>query len=79
MGSHMAITDVDQIFTMTAADLCDHGECGSRAYIRATMHTLAEITLCGHHVREIEGALRPKTLYWVDETEALNVRLDVSP
>ena len=84
MGSHMAITETPEqvanpprIYTMTAADRCD--QCGARAYVRATMHSLSELTLCGHHGREIEGALRPKTLYWVDETAALNVRLDVSP
>jgi len=84
MGSHMAITETPEqvanpprIYTMTAADRCD--QCGARAYVRATMHSLSELTLCGHHGREHEATLRPAALDWLDETEALNVRLDVSP
>ena len=85
MGSQMALQETPEqaanpprIYSMTAADRCDTGACGARAYVRVIMPRLTELNFCGHHSREVEGTLRPIARIWHDETDALKVRLEAS-
>ena len=65
-------------WTLTANDRCDR--CGARAYFRVTVRVdRSDLHFCAHHGREAEPKLRPICADWVDETDALNMKLDVSP
>lgn len=54
--------------TLTAADRCDAGTCGSAAKVRAT-GTAGELLFCGHHWRKHEPALRAWAYQVEDETD----------
>lgn len=61
--------------TLTYADRCD--SCGARAYFRFVFEDWRELTFCAHHGRVYAPLLAEKTAMW-DESDQLNVRLDVS-
>lgn len=63
--------DLQQIFTLTAADRCDVRNCNARAYVRVTMSDMHELLFCAHHGREVEPVLRPIAAFWADESAAI--------
>ncbi|MDY6055528.1 hypothetical protein [Micrococcus sp.] len=67
----MSITATTEPAALTRADRCDR--CDAQAYVRAVLPSGGELLFCGHHARDVEGALRPQTTLWQDETEQLNV------
>lgn len=65
-------------YVLTSADRCDG--CGARAYARVTINIAkSDIDLCYHHFRKHEAKLREIALDLLDETDSVNVKLDVSP
>lgn len=63
--------ETERVFTLNAHDRCD--ACQSRAYFRVTLSSFKELFFCCHHGRKFEAALRPTSLNWVDESEAIGV------
>ena len=55
---------------LTAADRCDVGSCGSRAYARVFYET-GSLSFCGHHWSSAPETLLEKSMYHLDETWAI--------
>lgn len=58
-----------QTYELDARDRCD--ACGSRAYIRATLHNGGQLLFCGHHGKKHAEAIAPSVASWLDETSQL--------
>lgn len=54
--------------TLTAGDRCDR--CGAQARVRAVLAN-GDLLFCAHHAHEYEDKLKPASIEWVDETDAL--------
>jgi hypothetical protein len=54
--------------TLTAGDRCDR--CGAQAYVRAVLAS-GELLFCAHHAKQVEPALRPSAVDWLDETSLI--------
>jgi hypothetical protein len=44
----------EKVFTLTALDRCDAGDCGSQAYVKA-VGVNGELLFCAHHYGKIEN------------------------
>lgn len=58
-----------KVYTLNALDRCD--ACQSRAYVRVTLPTFKQLFFCAHHGRRFEDTLRPTSLDWLDESDAV--------
>ena len=56
---------------LTVADRCD--SCGAQAFVRAVF-VAGDLTFCGHHGRELLGALESQAMFVEDSTELINAK-----
>ncbi|MFY8050016.1 MAG: DUF7455 domain-containing protein [Aquiluna sp.] len=54
---------------LTNSDRCD--VCGAQAFIRVQLES-GELTFCGHHGNLNKEKLKPISINWHDQTDALN-------
>jgi hypothetical protein len=56
---------------LAVADRCDR--CGAQAFVRAVF-AHGELTFCGHHGRELRGALERRALVVEDASDQINAK-----
>jgi len=62
---------------LTAADRCD--QCGSQAWVRAWINSAkSDLLFCAHHWHVHEAKFVAAGGIWVDDSDKINAKLDVS-